>query len=71
MITLILPTDSMCMDRAPEVAFLWAGATVLGLQKRLLKDVRRGQVPSDFESAAWSGTTQSFIHVTVWAMPDR
>lgn len=40
------------MDRLPEVAFLWAGATVLGMQKKLLQDVRFGLIPIDLHSAA-------------------
>lgn len=51
----------MLMDRLPEVAFLWLGVTVLGLQKKLLQDVRFGMIPIDLHSAAWSGTVQSFI----------
>jgi hypothetical protein len=55
----------MFMDRLPGVAFLWLGATVLGLQKKLLQDVRFGRIPIDLHSAAWSGTTQSFIQQPV------
>ena len=55
----------MCMDRKPEVAYLWLGATVLGLQERLLQDVWRGQIQFDLESAAWSETLQSFIQQPV------
>jgi hypothetical protein len=55
----------MCMERTPEIAYLWVGATILGLQKQLLQDVRRGQIPFDPESAAWSRTTQSFIQQPV------
>lgn len=55
----------MCMERAPQVAFLWLGSLVLGLQERLLQDVRFGQIPIDLPSAAWSGTVQSFIQQPV------
>jgi hypothetical protein len=55
----------MCMDRTPGVAYLWLGATILGLQQRLLQDVRRGQFPFDLDSAAWTGTIQSFIQQPV------
>jgi hypothetical protein len=55
----------MLMDRLPQVAFLWLGATVLGLQKKLLQDVRYGLIPIDLHSAAWSGTIQSFIQLPV------
>ena len=51
----------MLMDRQPKVAPLWLGATVLGLQKRLLQDFGFGLISIDLHSAAWSGTTQSFI----------
>ncbi|GAB1313560.1 hypothetical protein MFIFM68171_03770 [Madurella fahalii] len=51
----------MFMDRLPQVAFLWLGVTVLGLQKKFLQDVRFGMIPIDLHSAAWSGTMQSFI----------
>ncbi|KAK1766927.1 hypothetical protein QBC33DRAFT_493032 [Phialemonium atrogriseum] len=55
----------MLMDRLPEIAFLWLGASILGLQKRLLQDVRFGLIPIDLHSAAWSGTIQSFIQQPV------
>ncbi len=55
----------MFMDRSPGVAFLWLGATILGLQKKLLQDVRLGFIPIDLHSAAWSGTIQSFIQQPV------
>ena len=55
----------MFMDRLPQVAFLWLGATVLGLQKKLLQNVRYGLIPLDLHSAAWSGTIQSFIQLPV------
>lgn len=55
----------MCMDRSPQVAYLWLGATILGLQERLLQNVRRGQIPFDLESAVWSRTIQSFIQQPV------
>jgi hypothetical protein len=48
----------MCMGRSPEVAYLWLGATILGLQERLLQDVRRGQIAFDLESAVWSRTLE-------------
>ncbi|EPE08947.1 immunoglobulin variable region used by the itc63b heavy chain [Ophiostoma piceae UAMH 11346] len=53
----------MLMDRSPKVSFLWLGATVLGLQGTLLKEARRGQIPIDLHSAAWSGTTQTFLQL--------
>ncbi|KAH7008748.1 hypothetical protein EDB80DRAFT_717336 [Ilyonectria destructans] len=55
----------MCMERAPGVAFLWLGSLILGLQERLLQDVRFGQIPIDLPSAVWSGTVQSFIQQRV------
>ncbi|KAH7248189.1 hypothetical protein B0J15DRAFT_562299 [Fusarium solani] len=55
----------MCMERAPRVAFLWLGSLILGLQERLLQDVRFGQIPIDLPSAVWSGTVQSFIQQRV------
>ncbi|KAK4149748.1 hypothetical protein C8A00DRAFT_46692 [Chaetomidium leptoderma] len=55
----------MLMDRQPKVAPLWLGITVLGLQKRLLRDVGFGLIPIDLHSAVWSGTTQSFIQQPV------
>ena len=53
----------MLMDRSPQVSFLWLGATVLGLQGTLLKEARRGQIPIDLHSAAWSRTTQTFLQI--------
>ena len=53
----------MLMDRSPKVSFLWLGATILGLQGTLLKEARRGQIPIDLHSAAWSGTTQTFLQL--------
>jgi hypothetical protein len=55
----------MCMERSPSVAYLWIGATILNFQEELLRNVRRGMVPFDLESAAWSGTLQSFIQQPV------
>jgi hypothetical protein len=51
----------MMMDRRPEVAFLWVGATVLNLQKELLETIRIGFFPNDLNAAAWSGTLQHFL----------
>jgi hypothetical protein len=55
----------MCMERAPKVAYLWLGITILGLQKKLLQDVRFGLIPIELHAAAWSGTVQSFIQEPV------
>ncbi|KAK3689024.1 hypothetical protein B0T22DRAFT_498913 [Podospora appendiculata] len=56
----------MMMDRLPSVAFLWLGATVLGLQNELAGSaVRSGQMMIDLDAAAWSGTIQSFIQLPV------
>jgi hypothetical protein len=55
----------MCMERAPKVAYLWLGSTILGLQKKLLQDVRYGLIPIDLHCAVWSGTVQSFIQEPV------
>jgi hypothetical protein len=55
----------MCMERAPRVAFLWLGGLILGLQERLLQEVRFGHMPIDLYSAVWSGTVQSFIQQRV------
>lgn len=60
-----LVLSRVLMDRQPKVAPLWLGITVLGLQKRLLQDVRFGLIPIDLHSAAWSGTMQSFIQQPV------
>ena len=54
-----------CMERSPPVAYLWLGVAILGLQRRYLEDVGRGQIPIDLHSAAWSGTLQSFIQQPV------
>ena len=51
----------MLMDRQPNVAPLWVGAIVLGLQKQILHDVSFGMIPIDLLSAAWSETVQSFV----------
>ena len=55
----------MFMDRNPNVAFLWVGATVLGLQQDLLEEVRHGHIPTSHLSAAWSGKVQSFVQQPV------
>ncbi|KAF2253675.1 hypothetical protein BU26DRAFT_515998 [Trematosphaeria pertusa] len=55
----------MCMERAPEVAYLWLGSTILGLQKKLLQGVRFGLIPIELHAAVWSGTVQSFIQQPV------
>lgn len=57
----------MCMDRAPEVACLWLGSTILGQQRKLLQDIRYGQMPVNLHSAVWSGKIQSFIQEPVSA----
>jgi hypothetical protein len=51
----------MCMQRTPELACLWLGISVLGLQEELLSHVRSGGIPVDLPSAAWSKTIQAFI----------
>lgn len=51
----------MCMERTPEVACLWLGISVLGLQIEHLSQVRSGRIPVDLPSAAWSRTIQTFI----------
>ncbi|KAF1358850.1 hypothetical protein EJ07DRAFT_166328 [Lizonia empirigonia] len=55
----------MCMERTPEVACIWLGSAILGLQKKLVQDVKYGQIPLDLHSAVWSGTVQSFIQQPV------
>ncbi|KAG5664369.1 hypothetical protein KAF25_008103 [Fusarium avenaceum] len=55
----------MCMERSPRVAFLWLGCIILGLQDKILQGVHFGQIPVDINSAAWSGTVQSFIQQRV------
>ncbi|KAK4103456.1 hypothetical protein N658DRAFT_505152 [Parathielavia hyrcaniae] len=55
----------MLMERQPTVAFLWLGATVLGLQEEILQHARLGLTPANIVSAAWSGTLQSFIQQPV------
>lgn len=55
----------MCMERRPEVACIWLGSAILGLQSKLLQDVKYGQIPIDLNSAAWTGTIQSFIQQPV------
>ncbi len=55
----------MLMDRNPNVALLWIGATVLGLQNNILEEVRRGHIPTNHLSAEWSGKIQCFIQQPV------
>ncbi|KAJ3545521.1 hypothetical protein NM208_g2474 [Fusarium decemcellulare] len=55
----------MLMNRSPEVAPLWLGATILGLQEKLVWQVGFGQIPMDLNAAAWSNTVQSFIQLPV------
>lgn len=55
----------MLMDRQPNVAPLWVGATILGLQDKILRDAWRGMIPLDLLSAASSETIQSFVQEPV------
>ncbi|EOA85929.1 uncharacterized protein SETTUDRAFT_110951 [Exserohilum turcica Et28A] len=55
----------MCMERRPEVACIWLGSAILGIQQKLLQDIKYGQIPIDLDSAAWTGTIQSFIQQPV------
>lgn len=55
----------MCMEKIPELACIWLGSTIVGLQKKLLQDAKYGQIPLDLHSAVWSGTVQSFIQQPV------
>jgi hypothetical protein len=59
----------MLMDRVTQVAPLWLGATIPGLQKELLQDVRHGLIPIDIPSAVWSETIQSFLQQPVSSPP--
>ncbi|KAK3310937.1 uncharacterized protein B0T15DRAFT_482102 [Chaetomium strumarium] len=59
----------MLMDRVPQVASLWLGVTILGLQKELLQDVRYACIPIGIPSAVWSGTIQSFLQQPVSSPP--
>ncbi|KAH6621496.1 hypothetical protein B0J18DRAFT_481102 [Chaetomium sp. MPI-SDFR-AT-0129] len=60
-----LVVGRMLMDRQPTVAPLWIGATILGLQKGLLRPALYGMALIDLPSAVWSGTIQSFIQQPV------
>ncbi|KAH6892193.1 hypothetical protein B0T10DRAFT_537309 [Thelonectria olida] len=51
----------MLMERLPESAPLWFGATILGLQKGLLAEIGCGSPRVNLSAAAWTGTVQSFI----------
>jgi hypothetical protein len=55
----------MLMDRNPNAAILWVGATILGLQDSLLEEVRHGHIPTNHLSAEWSGKVQSFLQQPV------
>ncbi|KAK4459846.1 hypothetical protein QBC42DRAFT_207154 [Cladorrhinum samala] len=56
----------MLMDRQPKIAPLWLGVTVLGLGPKLLVEATSyGMIPVNLDSAAWSGTVQSFIQLPV------
>ncbi|KAK3317221.1 hypothetical protein B0T19DRAFT_488527 [Cercophora scortea] len=56
----------MMMDRLPNVAFIWLGATILGLQKKIANPaVHYGQMWIDLDAAEWSGTLQSFIQLPI------
>lgn len=52
----------MLMDRNPAIAILWVGATILGLQGKILRDAQLGKMVPNNLSAEWSGKPQSFIH---------
>lgn len=60
-----LTIGRMLMDRNPAVALLWVGATILGLQGKLLRDAELGNIPPNNLSAEWSGKVQSFIQQPV------
>jgi hypothetical protein len=55
----------MCMEKQPGVACLWLGSTILGMQNNLWQALRYNQWPIGLNSAAWSGTLQSFIQQPV------
>lgn len=46
----------MLMDRQPNLAPLWVGATILGLQDEILRDAWRGMISLDLLSAASSSS---------------
>jgi hypothetical protein len=62
----------MCMDRAPKVAYLWLGCTILGLQKKLLQDVRFGSIPRSFMQLFGreqsSHSYSNLYHTLLWYM---
>lgn len=60
-----LSIGRMLMDRNPAIAILWVGATILGLQEKLLQDAQLGKMVPNNLSAEWSGKPQSFIHQPV------
>lgn len=55
----------MFMDRQPNLAPLWVGATILGLQDEILRDAWRGMISLNLLSAASSETIQSFVQEPV------
>ncbi|KAH6856357.1 hypothetical protein B0I37DRAFT_74253 [Chaetomium sp. MPI-CAGE-AT-0009] len=55
----------MMMERKPQIAFLWVGAVILGLDKELLATVRRGCLPYNLNAAAWTDSEQSFLQEPV------
>lgn len=55
----------MLMDRLPQAAPLWLGVTILGLHSKFMKQAGYGQLPVNLNSAAWTGTIQSFIQQPV------
>lgn len=55
----------MLMDRQPNLAPLWVGATILGLQDEILRDAWRGMISLDLLSTASSETIQCFVQEPV------
>ena len=57
--------NRLCMERTPQIAFLWLGSLVLGLQKELLRSAGCGLIMIDLPSAAWTNTLHTFMQQKV------
>jgi hypothetical protein len=49
--------------RQPSFAPLWLGATIVGLENRIIQMARLGTPPVDLHAGAWTATTHSFIAI--------
>ncbi|KAJ5215018.1 hypothetical protein N7468_010697 [Penicillium chermesinum] len=52
---------ALLANRQPQLGILWFGATLVGLAKSVLRDIRIGLMALDLPASAWTETTQTFL----------